>query len=222
MLTALRRAHPNGLVIDLGCGSGVLSKEVADAGYDVLGIDISPTMIALARERVRGGRFEVTSLLTADLPPCVAVCAVGECVNYLFDPGNAGRALPRLFRRIHDALRPGGLFLFDVAGPGRAPGPGHYRNYTEGDGWAVLVTGEEDRRRGILTRWITTFRQVGELYRRDHEVHRLRLLPRAEVLAQLRAVGFRLRTLAGYGPQRFGRGHFGFLARKSKTHHREH
>ncbi len=219
LLEALRqRGIDRGLVIDLGCGSGILSQDIAAAGYDVLGIDISEAMIAIARERVPQGRFLVESLLQAELPPCVAVAAVGEAFNYLFDTGNTGRALGKLFWRIHDALEPGGLLLFDVAEPGRVAGAGPQRKHVEGEGWAVLVTLEEDPRRRLLTREITTFRKVedqGEdLYRRDHEVHRQRLLPRAEVTAQLRSLGFRVRTLAGYGPQRFARGHVGLLARK--------
>jgi SAM-dependent methyltransferase len=202
-------------VIDLGCGSGILSQEVAAAGYDVLGIDVSEAMIAMARERVPQGRFRVESLLQAELPPCVAVAAVGEAFNYLFDPGNTGRALAKLFRRIHGALEPGGLLLFDVAEPGRVPG-GFQRKHVEGENWAVLVTLEEDRGRRLLTRRITTFRQVGDLYRRDEEIHRQRLLPRSEVAKQLRRLGFRVRTLAGYGSQRFPRGQAGFVARKPK------
>src|ERR1700679_2045047 len=67
-----------GLVIDLGCGSGILSQAMFRAGYDVLGIDISPSMIALARSRVPQGQFRVGSLLTAEFPRSVAIAAVGE------------------------------------------------------------------------------------------------------------------------------------------------
>jgi len=74
-----------GLVVDLGCGSGVLAQRVAAAGFDVLGIDLSPAQLALARRRVPAGVFRVGSLLFAELPPCVAVAAVGEGFNYLFD-----------------------------------------------------------------------------------------------------------------------------------------
>src|SRR5437764_4966322 len=118
-----RRGAARGRVIDLGCGSGLLAREAAAAGYDVLGIDISAAMVALARERVPGGTFRVGSLLTAELPACVAVAAVGECCNYLFDAGHSTRALGRLFRRVYAALGPGGLLLLDAAGPGRVPGP---------------------------------------------------------------------------------------------------
>jgi hypothetical protein len=57
---------------------------------------------------------------------------------------------------------------------------------------------------------------VGDRYRRDEEVHRQVLLDRAEVAALLRGLGFRVRSLRGYGPVRFGRGHAGFLARKPR------
>jgi SAM-dependent methyltransferase len=214
LVESLRRAGlDRGRVVDLGCGSGILSEPLAAAGYDVLGIDLSEALIALARRRVPAGEFRVESLLTAELPPCVAVAAVGECCNYLFDRRNSGRALARLLRRIYGALAPGGLLIFDVATPGRSAGPGR-RNYVEGDGWAVLVTTEEDEKRRELTRRITTFRQVGALYRRDHEVHQLRLLPHGEVTALLRDIGFRVRVLRRYGPLKLLHGMVGFLGRK--------
>ena len=154
------------------------------------------------------------SLLTAEFPRSVAVAAVGECINYLFDAGNTRSSLAKLLRRVHESLVPGGLFLFDVAEPGACPETGTVRSYFEGEDWAVLVTNEEDRQRRLLTRRITSFRRVGDLYRRDQEVHRQRLLDRAELAAQLRGIGFRVRILRGYGTLRFGRGHVGFLARK--------
>jgi len=217
LLDALRRrGFVRGLVIDLGCGSGVLARAVSDAGYDILGIDLSEAMVNLARQRVPRGQFRVQSLLQAELPPCVAVAAVGECVNYLFDDSNTKSKLAKVFRRIYAALAPGGLFLFDVVEPGRVPGPGPRRSFWEGEDWAVLVTSDEDRRRGLLTRRITSFRRVGDLYRRDEEVHRQRLLARSELAGQLRSIGFQVRIIRGYGPLRFGPGHVGFMARKPK------
>jgi SAM-dependent methyltransferase len=204
----------DGLVIDLGCGSGIMSRVISEAGYDVLGIDISEAMIAMARRRVPQGRFRVESLLRAEFPHSVAIAAVGECINYLFDSGNNRSSLAKLLRRIHQSLISGGLFLLDVAEPGRVPGAGIARSYFEGDDWAVLVTTEEDRRQKLLTRRITSFRRVGELYRRDQEVHRQRLLAGPELADQLRRIGFRVRILRGYGMLRFGRGHVGLLARK--------
>jgi SAM-dependent methyltransferase len=216
LLGALRQAKAErGLVIDLGCGSGILAAEVAAAGYDILGYDLSAAMLALARRRVPQGRFHQESLLKADLPACVAVTAIGECFNFLFDRGNTDQALARLFRRVHNALCPDGLFLFDVAEPGRVPGGGPRRDYREGEDWAVLVTAEEDRRRQLLTRRITSFRKAGKLYRRAQEVHQLRLFRGAVLARQLREIGFRVRLLRGYGAFRFPPGCVALLGRKA-------
>jgi SAM-dependent methyltransferase len=215
LVDALRgRGITEGLVIDLGCGSGILSGVVTGSGYRALGIDISEGMVALARKHVPDAKFRVESLLSAELPRCVAVAAVGECLNYLFDEGNTAPKLVRLFRRIYRALAPSGLFILDVAEPGRVRGPGPYRTHMEGKDWAVLVTSEEDRPHTLLTRRITCFRGFGELYRRDHEVHRQRLIARSEVAVQLRSIGFRVRALRGYGKQRFAPGHGGMIAAK--------
>ncbi|MDP8952627.1 MAG: class I SAM-dependent methyltransferase [Actinomycetota bacterium] len=203
-----------GLVIDLCCGSGPLSRRLSDTGYDVLGVDISGAMVEMARKRVPGGRFVEGSILSLELQPCVAVAAVGECLNYLFDEGNTEEGLEDLLRRIHEALIPGGVLLFDAAGPGRAPGPGPSRIHAEGEDWAVLATAEEDGERGVLTRRITTFRKVGELYRRGEEVHHLRLIRREAIATQLRNLGFNVRILDSYGEMRFPPGLTGFLARK--------
>jgi SAM-dependent methyltransferase len=215
LVEALRcRGIAEGLVIDLGCGSGILSAVVTGSGYRALGIDISEGMVALARKHVAHANFRVESLLSAALPDCVAVAAVGECLNYLFDEGNTTATLVKLFRRIYRALEPSGLFILDVAGPGRVSGPGPYRTYMEGLDWAVLVTSEEDTRHRFLTRRITSFRRVGELFRRDQEVHQQRLIAQSEVVRQLRSIGFRVRTLRGYGELKFGRGHGGVMASK--------
>lgn len=215
LVDALRsRGITEGLVIDLGCGSGILSGVVMASGFQALGIDISEGMVSLAQKHVPRANFRVESLLSAELPDCVAVAAVGECLNYLFDECNTAPKLVGLFRRIYHALAPGGLFILDVAEPGRVRGPGPYRAHMEGKDWCVLVTTEEDKRHRFLTRRITSFRRLGELYRRDLEVHRQRLIPRSEVARQLRSIGFRVRPLQGYGELSFGPGHGGMIAAK--------
>ena len=60
---------PDGLVVDLGCGSGLWARELLGAGYRVLGIDISESMIEIAREKAPGAEFRVGSLFEADIPP---------------------------------------------------------------------------------------------------------------------------------------------------------
>jgi SAM-dependent methyltransferase len=125
LLEALRqRGTDYGLVIDLGSGSGLLAKELSAGSYEVLGIAISGTMLGIARKRVPSACFRQDSILEAQLLPCAAVLAVGECFNHLFDEDNTEQGLYELFGRIHRALDAGGLFLFDVAEPRRVSGSG--------------------------------------------------------------------------------------------------
>lgn len=203
-----------GFVVDLGCGSGLWAHELTKARYRVLGTDISEEMIAIARKRVPEAEFRVGSLFEADIPPCDAITSIGEVFNYLFDSGNDRHTLVRLFRRVYDALTPGGVFVFDVAEPGQVTRGATTRGFSEGEDWIVLVEKEEDRERGTLTRRITSFRKVGDLYRRADEVHRLRLYTSTDIAGQLRRVGFRVRTMRSYGRYHLPRAHAAFVARK--------
>jgi len=206
-----------GLVVDLGCGSGILAETVCNAGYDVLGIDLSPVMIEMARRRVPEGRFRCESLLAAELPPSIAVAAVGECFNYRFDESNSRARLRALFQRIHAALVPGGMLLFDAAGPGRVASDTPLKTHVDGGDWALLMNAEEDREARRVTRCITSFRRVGELFRRDDECHELDLLPAHELVADLEAVGFETRVLDAYAGHALPAGLSGFLARRLST-----
>jgi SAM-dependent methyltransferase len=95
--------------------------ELNRAGYKVLGVDQSPAMIKLARSIAPESKFQVGSLLSAKLPACDGVTSIGECLNYCFDESNSRTRLRGFFRRVHRALRPGGVFVFDIAEPSRLP-----------------------------------------------------------------------------------------------------
>jgi hypothetical protein len=65
-----------------------------------------------------------------------------------------------------------------------------------------------------LTRRLTTFRKHGELYRRDHEVHKLQLVDSSEIAGSLESAGFSVQRMHCYGSQPLPQGLVGFLARK--------
>jgi SAM-dependent methyltransferase len=206
-----------GLVVDLGCGSGIWARELLRSGYEVLGVDISPSMIRLARRQAPGARFELGSLLKFKLPACDAVTSIGECINYTFDPLNSRKACDALFRRVYEALRPGGVFVFDFAEPGQVAGAGYEKKYTAGPEWAVLLDIAEDRRRGILTRRMVSFRKAGRLYRRSEECHEIRLYRADDLAAELERIGFRTRLFRRYGSMRLRAGCAGIVASRPRV-----
>lgn len=203
-----------GLVVDLGCGSGLSAQELTKAHYRVMGVDISEPMLDIARNRVPDAEFVLGSIFQIPIPPCNAVISIGECLNYLFDPDNNNQRLAQLFQSVYNALNLGGVFIFDLAEPGQVPEGTTTKGFTEGEDWLVLVAKQEDYPQGILTRRIITFRQVGENYRRDDEVHYQRLYEATDVAAKLQQVGFQVQIIRSYGQYNLPKAHAAFIARK--------
>jgi SAM-dependent methyltransferase len=203
-------------VVDLGCGSGIFAHALIEVGYQVVGIDVSDAMVALARARAPEAEFRVASFVSSDLPRSVAVTAIGEVLNYAFDSANDQTARADLFRRVYQALVPGGVFLFDIASRERLRPGGPHRTYAAGTDWAVLVETDGEPVAGLLTRTIISFRRVGSLYRRDTEVHRLTLVDPTAVYDSLHALGFEVEILSTYGAVPLPQGVVAFLARKRK------
>ena len=195
----LRRLPPRGLVVELGCGTGISTEILVENGYSVLGIDISHDMLAIARVRVPAADLRQGSLWDAELPRCVAVTAIGEVINYAADERAGPERLPELFARIHAALEPGGVFLFDFATPGRA-GPAREH---DGEGWRIRSeTVEAD---GVLERRMT-------IDGRREEVHTLRLYDPEWVQKCLKGPGFSSEALAAYCDFGFWPGYAAFAA----------
>jgi SAM-dependent methyltransferase len=213
LVEALRDAGTGGgLVVELGAGSGIAARALAEASFDVFGVELSEDFIALAREHAPAARFVQGSLWDAELPECTAIASFGECLSYATDPRAGREGLARLFERAHAALRPDGLLIFDVMTPSGARDVG----WREGPGWIVCFASTEDSARRTLERRIVVFRDNGNGYRRSDEVHRVALYEPDDVRDDLVAAGFDVRQLAGYGDGvPFRAGVAGFMARKA-------
>ncbi|MCR5452544.1 MAG: class I SAM-dependent methyltransferase [Lachnospiraceae bacterium] len=102
----------DGLVCELGCGTGQMTRRLAAAGYDMTGIDASFDMLMKAREYEAEGilyleqdmrEFELYGTMAA----IVSVC---DSMNYLTDDGD----MEKVFSLVKNYLDPGGIFIFDV------------------------------------------------------------------------------------------------------------
>ena len=105
------------LVLDLGCGTGKMTLELANRGYDMTGIDYSPEMLDIARNAAEDEGHDVLWLCqdmrefelygTVD----AAVCCL-DCINHLEDIDD----LDKCFSLVHNYLIPDGIFIFDING----------------------------------------------------------------------------------------------------------
>ena len=104
-----------GLLLDLGCGTGTLSVLLSKAGYEVVGADISPDMLAVAQEKAFAAGQDILFLCQdmtrLDLYGTLdaAVCTL-DALNHL--PSRA--AVEETLRRVSLFLNPGGVFIFDA------------------------------------------------------------------------------------------------------------
>ena len=90
----------DGLVLEIGCGSGLLTRVLVDAGFRVLATDASPAMLDLARETAPGvEEFAQLTLPDDPVPACDAVVGIGHPLNYLPTLDAIERALVALAAR---------------------------------------------------------------------------------------------------------------------------
>ena len=102
-------------VVDLGCGTGTITIPLAKMGYDVIGVDLSPEMLAEADHKARSeeaaARFtcqDMTELELGEKADCIlSLC---DSMNYLTEDGE----LEDAFCAIAQHLTEDGLFLFDL------------------------------------------------------------------------------------------------------------
>jgi SAM-dependent methyltransferase len=100
-----------GLVLELGCGSGALTRHLLAAGLRVVATDASPDMLDLARAAL-GESADLRQLTVPGdpLPPADAVVSVGHVLSYLPDAA----AIETALAAAADALRPGGVLAVDI------------------------------------------------------------------------------------------------------------
>lgn len=105
----------DGLIAELGCGTGSMTELLAAEGYDMIGIDNSPDMLEVAQEkRVESGLdilYLMQDMREFELYGTVrAVVSVCDSMNYLLEEED----LLTVFRLVNNYLDPGGMFIFDL------------------------------------------------------------------------------------------------------------
>src|SRR5437868_2526945 len=131
----------NGLVVELGCGSGLLTRYLVDAGLRVIASDYSPAMLDLAREYAPGtDDLRVIAMPDDPIPSCDAIVSIGHPISYL----PTADAIDRALVAMAEALNPGGVFAIDICDLEWArarpipPGQTNVGQGRVGDDWAII------------------------------------------------------------------------------------
>lgn len=189
-----------GRVVELGCGSGALTRHLVAAGHRVVATDASPEMLELARENVSGAEdVRLLALPDDPLPEADAVVSVGHVLSYLPDEG----AIERALTAITSALRPGGVLALDLCdlrfAEARRDSPPYARVE---DNWAILTRFEVPSPARFV-RAITTFVRDGDgSWRRDDERHENVLVDTSAVPGWLRRRGIEATVEPGFDATR--------------------
>ena len=181
----------DGLLLDLGCGTGSLTELLSAAGYDMIGVDNSPDMLLKAQEKRQASGRDILYLcqdmrdfeLYGTVRAVVSVC---DCMNYLLEEED----LFQVFSLVNNYLDPGGVFIFDLNT--------EYK-YRELIGDCTIAESREegsfiwenayDEESRVNEYDLTLFVPEGDLYRRYTEAHLQRAWRQEEILAAAKRAG---------------------------------
>lgn len=178
------------LIVDLACGTGNLSVELAGLGYDVIGVDISPDMLMEARNKGGEGiMYLCQPMQKLDLYGTVdAVVCILDSVNHITKP----EVLQTAFGRVSLFLEPDGVFIFDA-------NTLYKHEQVLGDNVFIYDTDEvfcvwqnQSEENGIERITLDFFEQQGDLYQRSSESFTERAYSHDELYAMLDAAGMEI------------------------------
>ena len=183
-------------VVDIGCGTGEMSLRLASRGFDVIGVDLSATMLNIAMDKaiphpnlnlmyVRQDMQKLSMDAKANL-----IISCYDTLNYLPDE----ESLFQTVQRISDHLCSGGVFIFDMNTLWRCET--YYGNNTfvfKHNGEVLVWENQFDAQSGLLKFDVEVFTKQlpGLLYKRSREKLQQRYFSPKTVMLALKYAGFR-------------------------------
>ncbi|SDI94146.1 class I SAM-dependent DNA methyltransferase [Salimicrobium halophilum] len=179
-------------VLELGCGTGEITHRLAESGYRMTGVDLSPEMLSIAASKrntsIQWIQQDITDL--QGFSGYDAVISFCDVVNYITDSDG----LASMFRHTSQALKGEGLFVFDVQSPSYA------LEHLAGETFAEVYDDLSyiwfcDRDGDLLTHDLTFFTEDGQRYQRFDEEHQQRIYSLEEISRLLVQNGFRIASV---------------------------
>lgn len=158
-------------VLDIACGTGNITIELAKKGYSVMGLDISQDMLTVAQNKAQEAGFKL-KFLQQDMKKIEyskrfdLILSICDGINYQTEEGN----LDSVFDSVHRHLAEDGYFIFDISSYYKISeilGNNTYaENYEQ-----VSYIWENYFAENLLEFDLTIFKKEGKLFRRYHEFH---------------------------------------------------
>jgi SAM-dependent methyltransferase len=189
-----------GAVVELGCGSGLLTRHLVDAGHRVVATDASLAMLDLARRHL-GATEDIRQLVLPDdpMPAADAIVSVGHVLSYLPDEAAIDRALVAIAM----ALRPGGIVAIDLCdlewGEARRDAPNVGR---VGDDWAIVTEFSIPAPNRFVRQMAVFLRNDDGSWQRDDERHDNVLIDTTRVPALLADYGIEANVGSSFDGER--------------------
>lgn len=187
------------LILDLGCGTGNFTIEMAKRGYELIGVDISTDMLSCASEKSRKEGLDILyinqDMTEFELYGTVdTIVCLMDSINYITDK----QALKRMFKLVNNYLNPEGIFIFDINSSYK------FENILDGnvfysveDEITYIWENNYDRESGICEFDLTFFIGDGENYKRHDELHYERSYCVDELKEIIDASGMELKEVYG-------------------------
>ncbi len=195
------KKSPVSLVLDLACGTGSMTLELARRGYDMTAVDLSPDMLSVASERAIENQLDGILFLCQNMRKFelygtvdAVVCCL-DSVNYL----RKKAYMEECFACVHNYLNPDGIFIFDVNTPYKFENVYGNNDYIiEEDGVYCGWQNYYDMKTHLCDfRLDIFFKEENGLYSRAFEEQTERMFTKKQILSALEKNNFELLEFVG-------------------------
>lgn len=182
----------DGLVLDLGCGTGNMTELLAGNGYDMIGIDLSEEMLEIAAKKKEASALDILYLqqdmrefeLYGTVKAVISVC---DSMNYILE----WEDLCQVFSLVNNYLDPGGIFIFDLNTEYKYAQMGEETIAENREDGSFIWDNFYDSQEKINEYDLTLFVKEGEegLYRKYEEIHYQRAYSLEEIRRAIEKAG---------------------------------
>lgn len=186
----------DGLLLDLGCGTGSMTQLLAKKGYDMIGVDSAPEMLQIAMEKKEASGQDILYLLQdmrefelyGTVRGVVSIC---DSMNYMTD----SKDLLQVFRLVNNYLDPGGVFVFDLNTVYKYQNLGDCVIAENREEASFIWENEYDPEKRLNFYQLSVFlREENGLYSKHEELHCQRAYTLEEIIQLLEAAGMKFQA----------------------------